>query len=71
MRKEICFASQRLAFNCGISRAYAEQGAADNNWGKSKPKGTPISIEDMMKTKKGLKEFNKMTTQDLWKKAYS
>jgi hypothetical protein len=45
------------------------QGAADNNWGKGKPKNAPKSIEDMMQTSKGLKELNKMTTQDLWKKA--
>ena len=41
----------------------------DNNWGKDKPKNAPKTIEDMMKTTKGLKELNKMPTQDLWRKA--
>jgi hypothetical protein len=45
------------------------KGVADNNWGKGKSKNTPKSIKDMMKTTKGFNLLNKMTTQDLWKKA--
>jgi len=47
------------------------QGYADNGWGKGKPKDAPKSIEDMMKTSKGLKEFNKMTTKELLNKSFN